>query len=276
MKLVKKWIGKSLLSWFIMFGTHHMGYDSQISSAIYPYRTPILQNQSGELESERNREGPPPAELPDGLEDMSLHNLMTYKSHQESLDGWALDELLGHFVNYRKSVGSRTEGLPPIEDFRLYAVTARYPAKLAEAVELERQTNGVYDVRWGIRNIRIIVLSRISPERKNAIWQLFSAVPEKIAEGMAQYHWRGAPSIAINQLFKAYKLEGVIAMSYTMEDFRRDVFRENLQEILEIIPVEELLNRLSDEEIVEVIKKRLSKSDQKKIQEFLREKTEEE
>lgn len=166
--------------------------------------------------------------------------------------------------------------MPPAEDFRLYAVAARYPAKLDGQVELERKADGVYDVQWGIRNIRIIVLSRIPPDGKNAIWQLFSAVPEKIAEGMTKYHWRGAPSLTINQLFKAYKLEGVIAMSYTMEDFRRDVFRENLQEILQVIPLEELLNKLSDEEIVEVIKKRLSKSDQKKIQEFLREKPEEE
>jgi hypothetical protein len=174
--------------------------------------------------------------------------------------------------------------------FRLYAVTARYPAKLAEAVELERKTEGVYDVRWGIRNIRIIVLSRISPGRKNAIWQLFSAVPEKVAEGVNEYQWRGKPSWAINELFSAYKLEGIIAMPYTMEDFKKDVVRENLkrmspQEILENIPldallkglsVEERLKGISNEELVKSIKKRLSKSERKTIQELLRDDLEEE
>lgn len=182
--------------------------------------------------------------------------------------------------------------------FRLYAVTARYPAKLADAVELERQTNGVYDVRWGIRNIRIIVLSRISPEPKNAIWQLFSAVPEKVVEGVKEYRWRGSPSVAINELFSAYKLKGIIAMPYTMEDFRRDAFRENLKrmspqeidELLKELPleerlkarlltdlsIEERLSGISSEELVESIKKRLSKSERKKIQELLRDDSEEE
>ncbi len=41
-------------------------------------------------------------EPPDGLESLARHNLMTYKSLQQSLDGWALDELIGHYVNYRK------------------------------------------------------------------------------------------------------------------------------------------------------------------------------
>jgi hypothetical protein len=41
-------------------------------------------------------------ELPDGLEDLRRHNLLTYKSRHEALDAWALDELIGHYVNYRK------------------------------------------------------------------------------------------------------------------------------------------------------------------------------
>ncbi len=39
---------------------------------------------------------------PDGLDNLAAHNLMTYKSHQESLDAWALEELTGHYVTYRK------------------------------------------------------------------------------------------------------------------------------------------------------------------------------
>ena len=45
---------------------------------------------------------PAAVELPDGLDGLRAHNLLTYKSHHEALDGWALDELIGHYVNYRK------------------------------------------------------------------------------------------------------------------------------------------------------------------------------
>jgi hypothetical protein len=31
--------------------------------------------------------------LPDGLDDLVAHNLITFKSHQEALDDWALNDL---------------------------------------------------------------------------------------------------------------------------------------------------------------------------------------
>src|ERR1700724_1532672 len=42
--------------------------------------------------------------LPDGFENLAAHNLITFKSHQEALDEWALWELIAHYVNYRKQV----------------------------------------------------------------------------------------------------------------------------------------------------------------------------
>src|SRR3954452_25197152 len=42
--------------------------------------------------------------LPDGLTDLTDHNLITFKSHHETLDGWAVKELIGHYVAYRKLV----------------------------------------------------------------------------------------------------------------------------------------------------------------------------
>jgi len=46
----------------------------------------------------------PPKQLPDGLNNLSTHNLLSYKSLREPLDPWAMDELIGHFVNYRKQI----------------------------------------------------------------------------------------------------------------------------------------------------------------------------
>lgn len=44
--------------------------------------------------------------LPNGLDDLADHNLITFKSHHEALDGWAMKELIGHYVASRKLVSS--------------------------------------------------------------------------------------------------------------------------------------------------------------------------
>src|SRR5580692_4485282 len=44
--------------------------------------------------------------LPDGLEGLAAHNLITFKSLREALDAWAMKELIGHHVAYRKLVSA--------------------------------------------------------------------------------------------------------------------------------------------------------------------------
>jgi hypothetical protein len=67
--------------------------------------------------------------LPDGFEDLAPHNLLTFKSFQEALDCWALKELIGHYVNYRKQTSPSVKELLPEDNFRLFAVSARFPQK---------------------------------------------------------------------------------------------------------------------------------------------------
>ncbi|MCP4352352.1 MAG: hypothetical protein GY795_43390, partial [Desulfobacterales bacterium] len=124
----------------------------------------------------RRKEGNPPDELPDGFEELAAHNLLSYKSMHEPFDDWAGDEPLGHFVDYRKQVSPSLKKLLPKKDFRLYAVSTRYPKKLAEQVRFEPVGEGVYDILWGVRKIRFIVTSRIPKEKRNALWLMFSAV----------------------------------------------------------------------------------------------------
>src|SRR5947207_13937176 len=83
--------------------------------------------------------------LPDGLDDLAAHNLITFKSHHEALDDWALMELTGHYVNYRKQVGAARQQLLPAEAFRLYAICSSYPHNLANKVPLVQLQEGVYD-----------------------------------------------------------------------------------------------------------------------------------
>src|SRR5256714_14636342 len=51
--------------------------------------------------------------LPAGLEGLAAHNLVSFKSHREALDGWAMKELVGHYVAYRKLVSPSPSDLLP-------------------------------------------------------------------------------------------------------------------------------------------------------------------
>src|SRR5580692_11303794 len=62
--------------------------------------------------------------LPDGMDGLAEHNLITFKSHRETLDAWAMKELVGHFVAYRKLVSASPSQLLPEEAIRMYAVCA--------------------------------------------------------------------------------------------------------------------------------------------------------
>src|SRR5438445_2059944 len=123
------------------------------------------------------RRGPGPfaGRLPDGLDDLAAHNLITFKSHHDALDDWALKELTGHYVNYRKQCSARDEPLLPEPEFRLYAVCSRYPHNLANRVTLEPVQQGVYACERGTDAIRIIVAGQVSREPRKALWHLSSS-----------------------------------------------------------------------------------------------------
>ena len=79
----------------------------------------------------------------DGLEGLVAHNLITFKSHHEALNDWAMKELVGHYVAYRKLVSASPSELLPEEAFRLYAVCARFPQNLSGQVPWQEEQVGV-------------------------------------------------------------------------------------------------------------------------------------
>jgi hypothetical protein len=122
--------------------------------------------------------------LPDGLDNLTEHNLITYKSLREPLDDWALKELTGHYVNYRKQVvQAGSEELLPEGAFGLYGVATRFPSKLSGQVSLNAVQKGVYETRRATDRIRVIVLGEIPKEEHNALWHLFSGIEERVAWG---------------------------------------------------------------------------------------------
>ena len=60
-------------------------------------------------------------------------------------------ELIGHFVNYRKQSSPSLQDLLPENDYRLFAVCARYPQRLAKQVTLTRTSKRVFTkyASWG-------------------------------------------------------------------------------------------------------------------------------
>jgi hypothetical protein len=167
--------------------------------------------------------------------------------------------LVGHYVAYRKLVSPRPSDLLPEERFRLYAVCARSPHNLSQQVPWQGRQAGVYDCQWGTDVLRVIVAGQLAREAHNAPLHLFSASPELVDFAKEAYQQRsGDTSGLLGQLFERFEGEG-FAVSYTMEDFRRDYAKEHFprltpqeqREVLQRLPAErrrEILESLPPEE----------------------------
>ncbi len=182
--------------------------------------------------------------LPDGFEDMGAHNLVTFKSYQESLDAWALYEEVSHYVNYRKQYSPSMQDLLPQSDFRLFAVCVRFPQNLAREVELTPIRAGVYEVRVLTLRIRIIVVHQLPEEKQNAMLHLFSADLKQIHYGQEHYRPHSTEtSTLLYDLFKAYSEDP------DMADKLREYVRQSLDELFQKLPPEELRRRLSPDQL---------------------------
>ncbi len=200
----------------------------------------------------RRRRGTFTGTLPDGLGDLAEHNLLTFKSLHEALDDWAVRELLGAYVAYRKLVSRSPSDLLAADRFRLYAVCARFPHNLAGQVPWQERQSGVYDCQWGLDTVRVLVAGQLPREAQNAPLHLFSASPELASFGQGAYRRRSErTSLLLGQLFERFRKEG-FAMTYTMEDFTRDYIKEHFAQLT---PQEqrEALERLSPEHRLEVL-----------------------
>jgi hypothetical protein len=194
----------------------------------------------------RRRRGRFAGRLPDGLAGLAEHNLITFKSHHETLNAWAMKELASHSVSYRKLVSPSPKELLPEELFRLYAVTARLPHNLSQQVPWQQQQAGVYHCQWATDRVTVIVTGELPREAHNAPLHLFSAAPELVAFARDTYRRRSPwTSGVLGQLLEKFQKEG-FAMSYTVADFIRDYIKEHFgqltpeeqQEVLRALPPE--------------------------------------
>lgn len=198
--------------------------------------------------------------LPDGFENLASYNLISFKSHQEKLSAWTLEELLGHYVNLRKQVSPSMDeaDLFPREEFRLFAVCARFPRNLADdSIALRPIQPGVYEVEVLTRQIRVVVANLLPQVEHNALLHLFSASTELLAYGARHYTVRSwETSSLLDQLFARYEMDATDKPSLEMlKQLHRETVERILRETpiakrLEGVPVEKRLEGVSVDELL--------------------------
>jgi hypothetical protein len=212
-----------------------------------------LQQQRLDVVILRKRPGTFQERLPDGLDDLVNHNLLTFKSHHEALNDFALKELTGHNVNYRKQLTPRNEDPLPESEFHLYAVCSRFPQVLASEVPVQPVQAGVYNCQRGTDRIRVVVVAELPQAEHNAPLHLFSASGQKVEFGAHSYRPRSRQtSSLLLQLLEGYFHEGGVSMSYTLEDFERDFLKTHGQKLVKAMPPEQLLEALTPEQLREL------------------------
>jgi hypothetical protein len=217
--------------WHRLFGLLLTDFFTDSPFVVEVERDLSVQQQLLDVVIIRRHPGPFAGRLPDGLEGLRAHNLITFKSHREALDDWAMKELVGHYVSYRKFVSPSPSELLPEDQFGLYAVAARFPQQLSAQVPWEPVQPGVYDCRWGTDTIRVVVAGELSQEAHNAPLHLFSARPALIEFGGRAYkpHRPNASSLLV-ELLQGFQGEG-LAMPFTMEDFLRQFVKKHFPEL---------------------------------------------
>src|SRR6516162_10625833 len=108
---------EALRDWHRLFGLLLTDYFRDSPFTVEVERDLSVQQQLLDVVIVRRGRGRFVARLPDGLDGLTNHNLITFKSHREALDDWAIRELVGHYVAYRKLVSPSPSELLPESDF---------------------------------------------------------------------------------------------------------------------------------------------------------------
>jgi hypothetical protein len=252
---------KALRDWHRLFGLLLTDLFTDSPFVVEVEQDLSLQQQLLDVVIVRRERGKFAGRLPDGLDRLRDHNLITFKSHRESLDDWAMKELISHYVAYRKLASRTTSDLLAENEFGLYAVTARFPQGLSGRVPWEQVQEGVYDCRWGTDTVRVVVAGELPRESHNAPLHLFSASTDLVGFGGRAYGRRSdQTSRLLDQLFETFQTEG-FAMPFTMEDFNRQYIKDHFerltpkerQDVLRRLPVEERLVGLTADEVREYL-----------------------
>jgi hypothetical protein len=195
---------------------------------------------------------PLPRSLPDGFEPLSQFNLVTFKSHQDTLDAWTLDELIAHYIAVRKMTSKKAQidGLLPEDLFHLYAIASRYPRNMED--QLRPQKPGVYEVHHGSRQIRVIVANQLPMEPQNALLHMFSANADLVRYGRAHFRMQSKETSTL--MLRILRLNA--KEDEAMRDWQAELQRihdEEIEIMIRETPAEKLLKNIPTEKRLEGI-----------------------
>jgi len=249
---------KKVIKWHELFGLNLKDFFFQSNFEVKTEQNMSFQAQYVDVLIISKSEGKPLTQVPDGFEFLKEHNILTYKSLNQSLDQWTIVEILGHYVNYRKTVTTNNKLLPQSK-FQVFAVCTSYPQKLLGfekhfGQEIQKIKQGVYKITSPfIGSIIILVLSRMAQQEQNALWQLFSGHGQGFKYGDVHYQWRvPMDKSLLNQLYQLY-LKEEVKMPYTFEEFHRDYTMPFIESLpfemrLKGIPTQERLKGLAPDD----------------------------
>jgi hypothetical protein len=234
--------------WHRLFGLSWTDFCEGSSLQVNPETDLSDQQQYVDLLLIRQDSGELPQPLPDGFDNLAVHNIVTFKSHQEPLDSWALHELIGHYVNYRKQISPTMKNLLAESEFQLYAVCVREPQALFQQVTPTKLQDGVCELVSFDRRVRIIVVQQLPLAEQNALLHLFSTQVEQLRYARTHYKPR---TQEMTTLF--YDLVNIYTEEPTMSDALKEYARERIKELLKGVPAEERLEGISPEKRLEGI-----------------------
>ena len=136
---------------------------------------------------------------------------------------------MGHYVNYRKQKSPSFNELLPEDEFRLFAITSRFPDSLAKAFQLEERQAGVYDISVGGLLIRVLVIRDLRNEPINAMLKLFSNVPAQIEFACEHYRKISHDTTGmVDEMIRLHQKEDK-NMAKTLEELKQKWLREALE-----------------------------------------------
>jgi hypothetical protein len=86
---------QTLRDWHRLFGLLLTDIFTNSPFVVEVERDLSVQQQFLDVVIVRRSHGQFSGRLPDGMDKMAAHNLITFKSHHEALDAWAVKELIG-------------------------------------------------------------------------------------------------------------------------------------------------------------------------------------
>jgi len=192
-------------------------------------------------------------ELPDGFDNLREHNLITYKSIEDTLNRWAIYELYGHFINYCKQALDNDIEVN-FDNCQLYGISTRVPKKLLSQGPFSKVQDGIYDLEVLQYNTRIIVTGDMSKESNNAIWHLFSGKPHKFKYAQHYYeaHYTSLKAL-MQQLLGHYKEAGVPLMSFDLDKYYADMVAKSHEMIIDEewdVLMEKLFEKKTPDEVM--------------------------